>query len=204
MIFIFLTLAIYSLDNYLVNLFGAIIIIFNEKELLDMNDWLIIASFLGLKLIIIFSTQNLEFYKSIIFQQISIMINGLIFEKMRKLSPYSKALETGSIINLCRNDSTKSAVFINLLTQIVTLPISLGISIYALVTYDLVTGLVILSISCVLICFNFYLGIQFGEINYRLLKKKDVRMKATNNTFSDIVNLKMLEWDEEFLKRVID
>ena len=175
---------------------------FTETRPFDINDWRLVFTYLGLKLLIIFIEQNVYFFNIILFNRSKIMINGLLLEKMGKVSPYSQVLSEGNLCNLFQIDAMKIAELTLNITHMITLPFSLIISIYSLMDHEFVSGCVILAATIIQLVCNFYNALQFGRISAELLKERDKRMKITNDTFGDVKNLKLLEWDDEFSKRV--
>ena len=131
-----------------------------------------------------------------------LMLNGLLLEKIWKMNAHSISLKEGNLLNLFQIDSMKIGNSMLFFSDLISLPISFALNIYYLLSFDLTTGSAILIIGCIVIFLNFLVSLQFGRINKRLLKERDARMKVTNDIFEDIVNMKMLELEAEFLKQV--
>ena len=131
-----------------------------------------------------------------------LMLNGLLLEKVWKMNAHSISLKEGNLLNLFQIDSMKIGNSMLFFSDLISLPISFALNIYYLLSFDLTTGSAILIIGCIVIFLNFLVSLQFGRINKRLLKERDARMKVTNDIFEDIVNMKMLELEAEFLKQV--
>ena len=146
--------------------------------------------------------RHIIFMKCLVFAKTSMALKALVYKKLLNLSSSCHNENEGEVVNLINVDSTNIALLGFSFTAFVTLPINIIMIIYMILDKDRNSGLAILIITCLFVLFNVYLSIKNGRISKELLGFRDARMKVISDTFSDIKNLKLLGWDEEFLKRV--
>lgn len=193
----------YYCDYHLISIFGKILGFFETQGALSSHDWYQIFYYLAIKIMNHLLGRHIIFIKCLMYVKTLNSLNSLVYDKLLKLTNSSSSMNEGEIVNLVNVDARNVANLAFTFTSLVTLPINIVMVILMILDKDRNSGMAILGLTSVFVLANFYLSLQNGRINQRLLVFRDARLKVTSQTFSDVKNLKLLGWDEEFMNRVV-
>ena len=132
-------------------------------------------------------------------------LNCFIYNKILKASPSSfteKATE-GEIVNFIQVDSMKLRSMVMFAPNIFINPIQ--IIAYSYLLFDFFKFSFFAGLGILILFFFINLKITKKYILYqqKILEKKDIRMKKSTETFDNIKILKLYNWENQFLERII-
>jgi len=189
----------------------SLIYIFRELIKSMNNDYTPIIPFhylgltyFGVKFVNILLNRQNSIFQSYLGFKSSIDLNCFIYSKLLKTSPSSlkEKSKEGDIINFIQVDSNKLNMTMYLSPGILIIPIKITVYSFMLFQffgYSFLLGFLILFISFSL---NFLIQKNYQKRNKEMLKKKDVTMRVTTETFNNLKVLKLYSWEDEFLNRI--
>jgi ABC-type multidrug transport system fused ATPase/permease subunit len=155
------------------------------------------------KIIIIFVWRQILMTHGIIGVKSSIEITSLIYDKILRLGAKSKSEFTeGEITNFIQIDAQTLAEMLTSAPMVLLLPITFSGFFYLLFQYFGISFLY--GLGAMLIIF-IILGLMqsfYSKLDSQHMKAKDMRMRATYQTFNYLKILKLYGWDDEFLKKI--
>ncbi len=201
-IFIFISTLINSCLNILaLYIFRIIIQLFIIKKPVNVNDIYLVSFYLIIRLIdFMFQRKIAEILRNI-GNKSSVELNCLIYNKLLKLSPYVD-IKSGQIYNFIQSDSLKLAKLIGVSPNLLSIPFLILMYNYLLFKYlgiAFIFGFIVMIIFFIV---NFYYRKQYSLYLKLHIKKSDLRMKITTETFNNLKVIKLYGWDDIFLNRI--
>lgn len=201
---IIISLFMVGFEFSLVYIFRELIKAMNPKYIPIIPFQYLGISYFGSKFInIILNRQNAIFQSYLGFKS-SIDLNCFIYSKLLIASPSSlkEKSKEGDIINFIQVDSNKLNMTMYLSPGILIIPIKIivySFMLFQFFGYSFLLGFGILFIALTV---NFFIQKKLQQRNKEMLKKKDVRMRVTTETFNNLKVLKLYSWEDEFLNRI--
>lgn len=163
-------------------------------------------SFLICQLINTFFSIHSQMKRTVIGIRAGFEINCFIFDKLLKASPssYEQRATQGEIVTLIQFDATKFNWILQTGPNLIIHPILIVSYIYLLFKFfglAFIGGFITL-LLCV--CVNYLIFKGYRNIEIEIMSKTDKRMKLTTEMLNNIKNIKIYNWEKEFLKSLSD
>ena len=201
-IFIFISTLINSCLNILaLYIFRIIIQLFIIKKPVNVNDIYLVSFYLIIRLIDFMLQRKIAEIIRNIGNKSSVELNCLVYNKLLKLSPYVD-IKSGQIYNFIQSDSLKLAKLMGVLPNVLSIPFLILMYNYLLFKYlgiAFIFGFIVMIIFFIV---NFYYRKQYSLYLKLHIKKSDLRMKITTETFNNLKVIKLYGWDDIFLNRI--
>ncbi len=176
-----------------------------DENLDDLNYLIRIVSLLAMgKLSSIFLYRQYSMFESNISMESVLTLNCFIFDKIIKASPSSneKRSSQGEIINHIQVDSPKLGNMLTYCPYLLIYPLQIVVYTTILFYFFGISFLFGLIPFILFVIINYFMYKKYAGFEDEFLKKKDIRMKITTETFEALKLLKMYAWEDEFKKRV--
>ncbi|KAF9977214.1 hypothetical protein BGZ73_006687 [Actinomortierella ambigua] len=136
-------------------------------------------------------------------QRIKSALSSMIFQKALRMSPGARqASSVGRMNNLMVVDTDTWQYAVDNLSSIFTIPLEIAVALY--MVYELVgwTTLVGLGTILAMVPLQVWRAGKFEELEDKILKAKDERVRLTTQILSSIKVIKLYNWERPFEKRV--
>ncbi|OMJ68057.1 hypothetical protein SteCoe_34601 [Stentor coeruleus] len=162
-----------------------------------------------LKLLKCFMTNQYDFQSKLLSVHIKSGLSSEIYRKLLRISisgisqNKNHSLSYGKIINLIQVDLDSITSGIINSMNIIVLPFTFALGFY--LNFKIVGfagGVTGTTIIVILMAFTVYLGRKLSSVQKKLMEKKDKRMKACNELFSNIRIFKVYNWEVKLLENV--
>ncbi len=202
LIFVFISTIINSCLNVLgLYLFRIIIQLFIEKNPVNKYDICLVSIYLIIRLFDFLLQRKIAEILRNLGNKSSVELNCLVYYKLLKLSP-SVDVKSGQIYNLIQSDSIKLAKLMGVSPNLLSIPFLIIMYNYLLFKYmgiSFIFGFIVMIIFFIV---NIYYRKQFSLYLKLHIKKSDMRMKLTTQTFNNLKVIKLYGWDDIFLNRI--
>ena len=128
-----------------------------------------------------------------------------IFNKVLKASPSSFGHKSpqGEIVNFIQVDAPRLAYAISLSPRLLISPVLIVIYIYLLFNFFGISFLYGMILLVVFFLISYKIHARYRILEKENLETKDKRMKITTETFDTIKLLKLYNWENEFMERIL-
>jgi ABC-type multidrug transport system fused ATPase/permease subunit len=129
-----------------------------------------------------------------------------IFNKVLKASPSSFGQKStqGEIVNFIQVDAPRLAYAISLSPKLLISPVLIVIYIYLLFNFFGISFLSGMFLLIIFMLISYRVHSKYRILENENLEKKDKRMKVTTETFDTIKLLKLYNWENEFMDRILE
>ena len=171
----------------------------------NLSLWQLGLCFITLQGISSFLEIHTLMHMNIVGNRASFELNCFIYKKILSASPSSfiqRATE-GEIVNFVQVDSTRLSWMIMTSPNIFINPIQIVAYSYLLFDFFSFSFFAGLGILLIFFLINLRISKLFHYYQKKMLAKKDIRMRASTETFENIKILKLYNWEKEFMKKCL-
>ncbi len=135
----------------------------------------------------------------------SLELTCFIYNKVLKASPssFGEKSSQGEIVNFIQVDAPRLSYAITLSPSLLICPVSIGVYIYLLFKFFGISFLSGMFLLIIFIFISYNRHKMYQILDKEMLEKKDKRMKVTTETFDTIKLLKLYNWENEFMDRIL-
>lgn len=135
----------------------------------------------------------------------SLELTCFIYNKVLKASPssFGEKSSQGEIVNFIQVDAPRLSYAISLSPSLLICPVSIGVYIYLLFKFFGISFLSGMFLLIIFIFISYNRHKKYQILDKEMLEKKDKRMKVTTETFDTIKLLKLYNWENEFMNRIL-
>ncbi|CAD8112763.1 unnamed protein product [Paramecium primaurelia] len=168
-----------------------------EKE--TQEGIILIFSIIGIRIISVICQQH-SFYqiRLVGYDWMSILSMALLGKSMNVSYQSNKEHTSGQILNYMQVDTMKLQWFGWYLSQIMLMPLQIGISIYMMFKFIGIAFLGGLGVIILTAIFNIYVGKIIMDYQIMMMKNKDLRTNCANEIFQQIKFIKVNAYEEYF------
>ena len=170
-----------------------------------LSLWQLGLCFIILQAISSFMEIHTLMHMNIVGNRASFELNCFIYKKILSASPSSfiqRATE-GEIVNFVQVDSMRLSWMIMTSPNIFINPIQILAYCYLLFDFFSFSFFAGLGILLIFFLINLKISKLFHFYQKRMLAKKDIRMRASTETFENIKILKLYSWEKQFMKKCL-
>ena len=144
-------------------------------------------------------------HMNIVGNRASFELNCFIYKKILSASPSSfiQRASEGEIVNFVQVDSMRLSWMIMTSPNIFINPIQILAYCYLLFDFFSFSFFAGLSILLIFFLINLKISKLFHFYQKKMLAKKDIRMRASTETFENIKILKLYSWEKQFMKKCL-
>ena len=170
-----------------------------------LDLWQLGLCFISLQAISSFLEIHTLMHMNIVGNRASFELNCFIYKKILNASPssFTQRATEGEIVNFVQVDSMRLSWMIMTSPNIFINPIQ--ILAYSYLLFDFFSFSFFAGLGILLIFFMINLKISklFHFYQKKMLAKKDIRMRASTETFENIKILKLYSWEKQFMKKCL-
>ena len=171
----------------------------------NLSLWQLGLCFVTLQGISSFLEIHTLMHMNIVGNRASFELNCFIYKKILQASPssFTQRATEGEIVNFVQVDSMRLSWMIMTSPNIFINPIQ--ILAYSYLLFDFFSFSFFAGLGILLIFFGINLKISklFHFYQKKMLAKKDIRMRASTETFENIKILKLYSWEKQFMKKCL-
>ena len=194
----FVNSALNVLSLYLFRIF---IKIFTENKPLDTPNISLGVMYLFVRLFdFILQRKSAELLTKI-GDKSGVELNCLVYDKLLKLSP-SVEVKSGQIYNYLQSDSHKLSRLMGCCPNILNIPFLIFMYNYLLFKYMGISFIFGFIVMIIFLYVNYIYRKKFSLYLKLHMKKSDLRMRVTTETFNNIKVIKLYGWDDVFQPRI--
>ena len=170
-----------------------------------MDLWQLGVCFIILQGISSFVEIHTLMHMNIVGNRASFELNCFIYKKILSASPSSfiQRASEGEIVNFVQVDSMRLSWMIMTSPNIFINPIQILAYCYLLFDFFSFSFFAGLSILVIFFLINLKMSKMFHFYQKKMLAKKDIRMRASTETFENIKILKLYSWEKQFMKKCL-
>ena len=171
----------------------------------DLSLWQLGLCFIVLQGISSFTEIHTLMHMNIVGNRASFELNCFIYKKILNACPSSfiqRATE-GEIVNFVQVDSMRLSWMIMTSPNIFINPIQIVAYSYLLFDFFSFSFFAGLGILLIFFLINLKISKLFHYYQKKMLEKKDIRMRASTETFENIKILKLYSWEKQFMKKCL-
>ena len=200
-----------SIADYIAVLFIKVFIdYFDESSdkssfIYNFSIWQLGICFILLQLIRAFLGIHTLVRMDVMGNRASFELNCFVYNKILKASPssFTQRATEGEIVNFVQVDSMRLSWMIMTSPNIFINPIQIIAYSYLLFDFFNFSFFAGLGILILFFLLNLKISKLYHYYQKRILKKKDIRMRKSTETFENIKILKLYSWEKQFMKRVL-
>ena len=171
----------------------------------NLKLWQLGLCFITLQAMSSFLEIHTLMHMNVIGNRASFELNCFIYKKILQASPssFTQRATEGEIVNFVQVDSMRLSWMIMTSPNIFINPIQ--ILAYSYLLFDFFSFSFFAGLGILLIFFGINLKISkmFHYYQKKMLAKKDIRMRASTETFENIKILKLYSWEKQFMKKCL-
>ena len=171
----------------------------------NLELWQLGLCFITLQAMSSFLEIHTLMHMNVIGNRASFELNCFIYKKILQASPssFTQRASEGEIVNFVQVDSMRLSWMIMTSPNIFINPIQ--ILAYSYLLFDFFSFSFFAGLGILLIFFGINLKISkmFHYYQKKMLAKKDIRMRASTETFENIKILKLYSWEKQFMKKCL-
>ena len=182
-------------------LFRIFIKIFTENKPLDTGNISLGAAYLIVRLVdFILQRKSAELLTKI-GDKSGVELNCLVYDKLLKLSP-SVEVKSGQIYNYLQSDSHKLSRLMGCCPNILNIPFLMFMYNFLLFKYMGISFIFGFLVMLIFLYVNYIYRKKFSFYLKLHMKKSDLRMRVTTETFNNLKVIKLYGWDDVFQPRI--
>ena len=171
----------------------------------NLKLWQLGLCFITLQAMSSFLEIHTLMHMNVIGNRASFELNCFIYKKILQASPssFTQRASEGEIVNFVQVDSMRLSWMIMTSPNIFINPIQ--ILAYSYLLFDFFSFSFFAGLGILLIFFGINLKISkmFHYYQKKMLAKKDIRMRASTETFENIKILKLYSWEKQFMQKCL-
>ena len=171
----------------------------------DLSLWQLGLCFIVLQGISSFTEIHTLMHMNIVGNRAAFELNCFIYKKILNASPssFTQRATEGEIVNFVQVDSMRLSWMIMTSPNVFINPIQIVAYSYLLFDFFSFSFFAGLGILLIFFLINFKISKLFHYYQKKMLEKKDIRMRASTETFENIKILKLYSWEKQFMKKCL-
>ena len=172
----------------------------------NLNLWELGGLFLLSQIIGSFVEVHNCMIESVVGNRAGFELDCFIYNKILRACPssFTQRATEGEIVNFVQVDAMRLSWMIITSPNVFANPIQIIAYSYLLFDFFSFSFFGGLGVMIIFFGINFKISQLFHKYQKRMLKKKDLRMKASTETFENIKILKLYSWEKQFMQKVLD
>ena len=171
----------------------------------DLSLWQLGLCFIVLQGISSFTEIHTLMHMNIVGNRAAFELNCFIYKKILNASPssFTQRATEGEIVNFVQVDSMRLSWMIMTSPNVFINPIQIVAYSYLLFDFFSFSFFAGLGILLIFFLINLKISKLFHYYQKKMLEKKDIRMRASTETFENIKILKLYSWEKQFMKKCL-